>query len=273
MHKLIFRFDIDTHKCIRDGVPNLLRMADIYHVPFTFFLNLGKAVSVKESLKDIFSKKCGGADRMSAREKLGNRDYLYAALKNPQLFYYSRQISNLLHSNCETGIHGGKNHALWGRYADTWDEETVENEIGWAISRLQKIEPAYQPFGFASPEWNTPKNLEKVLLQYHFKYYADRRCISGMCISDERGKIPNIGVNMVGEPEGVAFFEHCRVKGMHTSEIVSCVMCHAKENQVTVLYDHPYYAGIKELNTIESIIKAAQTEEVEIVSLADIVKL
>lgn len=273
MNKLVFRFDIDTHKCIRDGAPNLVNLSNIHHVPFTFFLNLGKAVSVKETVKNSLNKKCGEAiERMSAREKLGNRDYLYAALINPNLFHYRKQISGLLKSNCETGIHGGKNHALWGEYADTWNAEQVENEIGWSISMLQKIEPFYQPAGFASPEWRTPKELEKVLLKYHFKYYSDRRCSrDDMCIVDESGNIPNVGVNMTGEPGGVAFFENCRVKGMQTAQIISTVINHAKEHPVTILYDHPYYAGTKELDTIESMIQEAKTEGIEIVTLASII--
>lgn len=37
MNRLVFRFDVDTHKCIRDGVPNLLEISDEMDVPFTFF--------------------------------------------------------------------------------------------------------------------------------------------------------------------------------------------------------------------------------------------
>ena len=44
-HKLVCRFDIDTHKCIRDGVPNLLEISEERNVRFTFFLNAGRAIS------------------------------------------------------------------------------------------------------------------------------------------------------------------------------------------------------------------------------------
>lgn len=273
MHKLVFRFDIDTHKCIRDGVPNLLRTADENGVPFTFFLNLGKAVSVKESIKEIVAHKTGEVEMMTAREKLGNLDYLYAALVNPNLYRYRKQIRSLLGSGCEVGIHGGKNHALWGKYAGRWNTERIEREIDWAMSRIHEIDPAYKPEGFASPEWTTPEGIDEVLQKKNFAYYTDKRCSGSADIADNSGRVPNIGVNMVGEPGGVAFFENCRVKGMKTEEIVMAVVRHAKTQPYTVLYDHPYYAGIKELAAIESIIKQAKSEGVQIVPLSDLVSM
>lgn len=271
MHKLIFRFDIDTHKCIRDGVPNLVKIAHANNVSFTFFLNLGKAVSVKESIKSILSSQCNEAAMMSAREKLGNIDYLYAALVNPPLFHYKKQILYLLKSNCEIGIHGGKNHALWGKQAEEWNGKKIKAEIDWSISKIKSIDSSYQPCGFTSPEWMTPKNLDEILLRCGFKYYTDRRCGNDASVVDRCGKIPNVGVNMVGEPGGVAFFESCRVKGMQTSEIISTVIAHVKKYPCTVLYDHPYYAGTKELDTIQAIIRQGKSENVEIVPLYSIV--
>lgn len=271
MHKLVFRFDIDTHKCIRDGVPNLVRIAKDNNVTFTFFLNLGKAVSLGESIKNILCSEHSEAEMMTAREKLGIADYLYAALINPALYHYKKQIICLLKSNCEVGIHGGRNHALWGSYADKWDTTKVINEIDWAITKFRKIDSSYQPQGFASPEWNTPINVEEILKKKNFKYYADKRCDKEMEVIDKAGLIPRVGVNLLGEPGGVAFFENCRVRGMSTSGIISTVLRYAREYPYTVLYDHPYYAGVKELSTIKDIIVQAKSENIEIVTLSDII--
>lgn len=270
-NKLVFRFDVDTHKCIRDGVPNLLKIADARCVPFTFFLNLGKAVSIKVSLKNIFKENATNVEMMTAREKLGNKDYLYAALINPDLSRYKTQIIRMMESKCEIGIHGGRNHALWGKYAETWNPLKIKTEIEWALSILRKIHPSYQPTGFASPEWKTPEMLADILCEYNFKYYADLRCNNKEYIVERKKKIPNIGVNLVGEPGGVAFFENCRVKGLKTSQIISMVIQHTSENPYTVLYDHPYYAGTCELNTIDSIIQEAQDKGIEVVSMGSLI--
>lgn len=55
--RFVFRFDIDTHKCIRDGVPNLLAIFKEYNVPCTFFLNTGKSVSFWDSLGYLLKKR------------------------------------------------------------------------------------------------------------------------------------------------------------------------------------------------------------------------
>lgn len=117
VRRLAFRFDIDTHKCIRDGVPKLLDISRQYDVPFTFFLNAGKAVSILDSLKKLYSKKSSSIEQyemMSAMQKLGKIDYMIAAFTNPKISDYKSQIKRLLISGCEVGLHGGKNHSLWG---------------------------------------------------------------------------------------------------------------------------------------------------------------
>lgn len=145
MKKLVFRFDIDTHKCIRDGVPNLLDIADYYNVCFTFFLNMGRAISLSDSIGGLFSKKenlgdevySGQIQMMSALKKLGVKDYLEAAVLNPNLYHYKRQVSRLLESNCEVGIHGGRNHAIWHKHANEWDLEKLNAEIEWVFAKIR----------------------------------------------------------------------------------------------------------------------------------------
>ncbi len=181
MKKLVFRFDIDTHKCIRDGVPNLLALAKEFQSGFSFFLNPGKAVSITESLKEtIFrTKRDKQAECMSAMQKLGLADYAAAAVINPRLTKYKSIIRNLHDSCSELGIHGGRNHALWHKHAGEWEEPRVRNEISWALKKMRDVIPEYQPKGFASPGWTSPVQLEKVLADFGFLYCADFRCGGG----------------------------------------------------------------------------------------------
>lgn len=93
----------------------------------------------------------------------------------------------------------------------------------------------------------------------------------GGCCVDKSGKIPHIGVNLLGEPGGIAFFENCRVKGMTTDEIVEQVKDCANKNEISILYDHPYYAGIVETYTIRRIITELQEMGVEIVAIKELI--
>lgn len=92
--KKVFRFDIDTHKCIRKCVPNLLGLSDKYNVPFSFFLNMGKSISLKESIKSMVSKnnkERNEVQMMGAIQKLGFIEYVYIALINPNVSYYKNR--------------------------------------------------------------------------------------------------------------------------------------------------------------------------------------
>ena len=45
MKYFCFRFDVDTPKCIKSGVPNLISLSKKLDVPFTFFINMGRGTS------------------------------------------------------------------------------------------------------------------------------------------------------------------------------------------------------------------------------------
>lgn len=309
-HKLVLRFDIDTHKCIRNGVPNLLDLAEKYDVPFTFFLNTGRAVALFDSLfkKNVnegialadensgVAESTGGMNNegvteqpamMTARQKFGNADFLQAAILNPRLTHYKKQILRLWRSNCEMGIHGGRNHALWQKYGATWGYDKTRDEIEWALKQIRWIIPEYTPFGFLSPGWNSTSELDAVLYDLGFLYCADMRCADEKCtqkecaqmectnngcmLVDESRPIYYLGTNLLHEPGAVAFFEGCRVKGLDDDAILKIVTDSLESNEITVLYDHPYYSGVKELDMIEKIIVKAKEMGVEIITMKDMI--
>lgn len=82
MKRLVFRFDIDTHKCIRDGVPKLLDIAKEYNLGFSFFLNTGKSISFKESLKEMLLPKSGlgGGKTFIGKRKAGHKRLLSSSV-------------------------------------------------------------------------------------------------------------------------------------------------------------------------------------------------
>ena len=55
MTELAIRFDVDTEKCLRVGANNLMKLAKEFDVHFTFFVSMGRSISVKESLRSLGS--------------------------------------------------------------------------------------------------------------------------------------------------------------------------------------------------------------------------
>lgn len=275
MKKLVFRFDVDTHKCIRDGVPRLLEISNKYDVPFTFFLNMGKSISIKNSLENLLSKKKENASdeipqMMSAFQKLGMKDYLIAAVINPNISNYKIQIEQLLDSKCEVGLHGGRNHATWANTVE-WNEKNIKDELQWALGKLKNIKVDYKMKGFASPEWKSKEGLSKILKELGFVYCGDMRCLGEEPIN-RNDELLKIGVNLLGEPGGVAFFENCRVKGMTDDEIIEMVLSCFSELDTVVLYDHPYYAGVREIECISNLIeKIQERKDIEICKLEQLI--
>ena len=272
MKKVCFRFDIDTHKCIRDGVPNLLRLSEGYKVPFTFFLNMGRAVSIKDSL---LSNKAADDEiehckSLTAYEKLGTLDCLVAAIINPRNAWYTKQIKNLVSNPyCEVGIHGGRNHATWQFHANEWPEDKLRGEIEWAIDRIRKIAQEYELGGFAAPTFNHPESLSRVLSELGFKFSADFHGVEQHIISQKDG-LTDVGINLLGEPGGVAFWESCLAKGMNLDQISDEFKRAIDKNDIIVVYDHPYLAGCRCLDSISRIIEYLQDEQIELATLSSI---
>lgn len=272
MPAVCFRFDIDTHKCIRDGVPNLLEVSRTYQVPFTFFLNVGRAVDVFGTIKNKKASRAARASvQLPAKQKLGLRDCLLAASINPQIGFYRQQISALLNSTCEVGLHGGRNHATWGYNAPLWNKDRIRSELNYAIGQLQKINKEFHPQGFASPCWETPSGLTSVLQEMGFTYYADFHLYgTDDLVQQQNSMLPLVGVNLLGEPGGVAFWEHCRAKHMTSEEIEAAFMDFVSKHKVTVVYDLPYYAGTREIGLIKRIIENLLHKGCNIIALREL---
>lgn len=258
--QIIFRFDIDTHVCIRDGVPKLIELGKKYNVPFTFFLNTGKSVSICSSIKTIISnilhpKATTVAEHLSALEKLGKKDYIYTALINPQISAYKKNILMLLTSKNEVGLHGGKNHELWAKNIYRYGYNKIRKELEYSVNRIKKIYPKYKPCGFASPCWETNTTVKNVLVDLGFQYAADVHTIDINTDITYYRNLACIPTNLIAEPGGVAYFEHCRAKKMTDEDIINDFFSRINnQRRYNVVYDHPYFVGKKEIPLLEKII-------------------
>lgn len=275
-----FRFDVDTPTCLNKGVPNLLKLADQKDCKFTFFVHMGRSISVRNSLNELLNGKQDIIEnkkiiQKTAIEKLGIFEYFRLALFNPLMGENNTEIiKEIYDKGHEIGLHGGKNHDNWNRQVSLWDTSKVEDEISWGENELKKIIKDIEIVGFAGPHWKYTKKVYKVLLKYKYQYVSDRHTDGAVqSVRKSFGLINNVPVNIVGEPGGVGYLEWCRATGMNDSEILEDFKNKLKSRKtLATVYDHPYYAGVCEINTISEMIDIAKREKYKIVTFKEINK-
>lgn len=273
---LSVRFDVDTHRCVREGMPALSELGRRLDVPFTFFVNMGRAVSRRSSLLVGRGgpRPPGGATaaKLSARTKLGTRGWLEAALLNPPVGAGSPNVLREARSaGHEIGLHGGRNHARWQRSAHLWSGDRFAEELDAVLPSLRGALGGAGVTGFASPGWTTSPALPPVLRERGFEYLADLHGPGEQPAA--AGGLPVVRTQLTGEPGGVAYLEHLRAVGLDDDAVaerfVSDLM--AAGDRVA-LYDHPYHAGIRELETLSRIIESARAAGYELVSMATLAR-
>ena len=272
MKYLCFRFDVDTHKCLRDGVPNLLQLAQYHKVKFTFFLNVGQAVDRLHFIQNTLKKKQEtDVKSLSPLTKLGIKDYVFLSFINPLIGEgCAENIKKISKSGHEIGLHGGRNHQSWSMDAQNWPSRKIEHELKWGIGVLMKIDNK-KPIGFASPGWNGSVKINRILHKLGFRYVSDvhsDQALEKITFSEGIIQIPT---NIAGEPGGVGYLEYCRAIRMNDSQILEDFKKKLTERKrLAVIYDHPFYSGVRELNLLGEMIKLAKDMNIRIVTMEEI---
>lgn len=278
-----FRFDVDTHRCIRRGVPNLIALGARMDVPFTFFVNMGRAVS---RARLVFGRRgtsgSGPTDevaaKLPARTKLGLRDTLVAVALNPAVGVGSPRVLNAaIDAGHEVGLHGGANHAVWQADAHRWTGERIRDQVTGGLRALEQI-TGHSPAGFASPGWNSPDPLPPILEELGFRYLAD---LHGPATGPEQGAIQSppgterlvsVRTAITAEPGGVAYLEHLRARNLDARAIRDDFRDRLERaGRLAVIYDHPYFAGIRELDLVRDLVALARDMGFRPVRLVDAV--
>ncbi len=272
MKYLCFRFDVDTHKCIRDGVPNLLKLAGYHNIKFTFFINVGRAVDRLQFLKKrINNSQKTDIKCLSSFTKLGLKDYLIISLFNPLIgTSFTEKIKLISKYRHEIGLHGGTNHETWFNNSKFWSTEKIKKELLWAKNMLNNITPEERLTGFASPGWNGSGKINGILNKLGFLYAADTHTDKPFEKIVKSKSLNEIPTNISGEPGGVGYLEHCRALKMSDSQI----LLDFKEKldarkKLAVVYDHPYYAGTKEIALLGKMIKLAKKMSISIIMMRE----
>lgn len=273
MAKIVFRFDIDSHKCIRDGVPILLRVAAHYGIRFTFYVNVGKAISRLDTLCSLCAKRRSEEENikmLSAKQKLGIKDYFYAAMVNPSLDRYRENIRAIAQSGSELGLHGGMNHSHWYTHALHWSYEQVKKDLKGALDKMQRVLPDYIPQGFAAPGFVTNDVIGQALQDMGFQYLSNWHENHAAVIRKECGGIPDVGVNLCGEPGGVAFWEYAAASEWTDQQTLEVFMDMVNTHDEVVVFDHPYFVALQKVKSLEIVIETLLKEGHQIITLREL---
>lgn len=270
MKTFCVRFDIDTPTCLQEGVPRLLDLGERLNFPATYFLSVGRAISRSGAIARMLAPAGARAERaaaLSARKKLGNAGYAKLALLNPPIGLRGADIVARINRLGEVGLHGGRNHDTWQNHSREWPRSRVESEVDWALAwlRAQQIDVK----GFCSPGWTQPPELAAILKARGLLYRAD---VYGTGLPAGVEELPgffNLSTNLVGIPGGVAYLEHKRALGLNNAQIRDAFRSELRASgDHAVMYDHPYYAGVHALDSMEDIVTIAQEEGFTLVTMA-----
>ena len=271
--KVAFRFDIDTLKCIKYGVPRLVNISKKNEVKFTFFMNFGKSIDRKIIFQRKNNSYLNSSTKLPTIKKLGIINYLLTILVNPNLNRYSDQINQLSNSENEIGLHGGLNHGTWQLNGENFPLSKVKNEIEFGLLNAKKYNIKFH--GFTSPGMTSNKFLPKVLNENNFSYISDTFENQNEHEHNERKLIlkgiKNIDVNIIGK-DGVGYFEYNLAKNNSPKEIMENLYDHImnSESDTFILYDHPLIIDFIE-EEFENFIIRLKNSKVEFVKFNELV--
>ncbi len=271
--KICFRFDVDTHKCAKIGIPKLLDLARHKNVSFTFFINCGKAIDISASLKAMLSNSqlpnSNSIPQLSALRKFGYLEYLRCAILNPQILSYAKnEVQKAHQEGHEIGLHGGSNHELWGRFVNQWSDDKIRHEIQWGLDQLRRI--GITPNIFSSPLAAGGERVRKLVSEFkNFQYISDDLNPASEYPKSITDGVLDVPTCLCGEG-GVAYIEQLVAKGFSEKEIVRTFEQRLQQLESAVFYDHPYFAGDEALPILSRLIDCAKENGFEVSSLTEI---
>lgn len=269
MNTLAFRFDVDSVRCCRVGIPRLMDAADRLGVRFTFFLNLGRTFNWRHTLRHVARKQtrrvaptASGPVSMPTLAKLGAVGVLETMLLNPWLGKRFRTVfGRLFDAGHELGLHGGTDHALWQRALDELSDRQLDALLRPAYESFER--DYGKPQGLASSGFRFDDRVLSLTDSYGFAYGSD--------MPGEKPFRPSVGgreldhyqvpVNVVGDGT-VPLVEQMLALGRADGEIVRSAADAIRKRDFALMYGHPFVEGVR-ADLIERIVgEVRETHEV-----------
>ncbi len=250
---LAFRFDVDSVRCLEEGVPALAELARAWGVRFTFFVNMGYSFNWTHNFRHFLGKRSRtsrvepGRPRHSlpTLAKLGVRGVLKTVLLNPRLGERYRSVLDDLHRDGhELGLHGGTDHVVWQRSLPDLDDVAIR---GLLMPAYETFAGRYgRPVGFASPGFVHNPTVLRLLEELSFEYSSDMPGEEPFRPSRDGGR-PwrhfQLPVNVIGAGR-VPLIEEGLALALSHDEIIDRCVAQIRKRKYALLYGHPYVEGV-----------------------------
>lgn len=272
-----FRFDVDTHACVLQGMPRLMDLAESCDARFTFFVNPGRAfnqvISLRKLVRRLLDKRQPRKKRngfMPAATKLGLANSLTAILLNPCVAAAAPPVLRVAwQDGHEIGLHGGTNHATWERDAQTWSKEQLSGELAAGLVTLQAC-GAGQPVSFASPGWNSPTHLAELLPELGLRILADSYDVDARSPERVGPGLVTVPTNITAAGSTAGYLEGMRARGASNAEIRADFRRQLISKECFAgVYEHPFYAALHELPLLSDLLRITVDEGFTVRTIRD----
>ena len=238
-----------------------MALGESLEVPFTFFVNMGRAFDPWISLSKAIGRRLGNRPRgaLPAAMKLGWPAVCRAAIFNPRAGHSGcGALREAQRAGHEIGLHGGRNHARWERSAQHWDERKLQGEIRAGLRAMESC-GLTAPTAFASPAWVSPPALRPVLRAHGFRVLADASEGSAQDVAAEDGLL--LVPTNITAGGSAGYLETARLGGWNGPRLRADFIRQIRtKKHLAVVYDHPFFAGTHALDQVGELVRCAQDE-------------
>ena len=277
---LALRFDVDSVRCIEDGIPSLSAVARKHGVLFTYFVNMGYSFNWTHTFRHAVRKRLNPPSPdpskpvgrpLSALEKLGIGGILKTMFLNPKLGdWYRDTFDQLFHEGHELALHGGTDHAIWQRSLHELSEKEIRRLF---LPAYEKFSSRYgKPAGFAAPGFVYNDTVLDLLDEFGFEYSSDMLGEEPFRTATGEGRVCDhyqVPVNVIGTAH-VPIIEEMLSAGTKRSAIVKRCVEEIRSRRFSLLYGHPFVEGVHS-DILDRVIAEVQ-EEFEIVPMRDFLR-
>jgi peptidoglycan/xylan/chitin deacetylase (PgdA/CDA1 family) len=252
--RFALRFDIDSIACVKNGLPGLIRLADRYSIPMTFFVTMGRPIQRMNALSRLFSR---GGPRLSLSpiERLGMKEAFETFLLNRRIGVSCADVlSRLLEKKHELGLHGGRNHAWWQRHARTAPIEAIREDLDWGYKTFVSL--FGKPAGYAAPGFAWSEATLECIDEKGFLYASD--------MDGEMPFHPSAGGKSsahwqvpvtVSGPSHIPFIEWAGLQKQGENDFLAELDLQLSRGAPAVLYGHPCWDGTHGLSYLTTAVE------------------
>ncbi len=242
--KFVIRLDIDTMVCAK-SIKSLLHLADQLNCRFSFFVNIGKSISIPAAIarrisnqKSSTEKKVYSAKKLSIKQKIGLKGIIETILFNKELLPLCKN-ELLAAKSCghEIGLHGGMNHGIWQSYAANMSDDEITMLLKPALHHF--IENFGENYGFTSPGFSINPYGYELLAKNGCKYISDHVDNNGIVSMSSRANLPDIPVTLAAKGN-VDFLESYLATNDKTPLDKIAFNSIGKSN-FSIIYSHPCF--------------------------------